>query len=65
MIGLSPFVLDMACAVAARDEDHRGGTDLGKMAGVVTGGGEDLHGGMPLRARRFCDACPQARIEGV
>jgi hypothetical protein len=38
MIRLDPLVLDMACAVAARNEDHPAWADFCEMARVVTGG---------------------------
>ena len=39
MGGLRPLMFDMACAVPAGDEDHRGGANLRKMARVMAGGG--------------------------
>jgi hypothetical protein len=60
MFRFRPFVLDVACPVPAGNENHRGRADLGEMARIVAGGGQDGHGRQALVVRRPRDG-PEAK----
>ena len=63
MPGLGPFVLDMARAIPARDEDHRRRTNPGEIACIVAGRRQDQHRRQVVLARRLRDQFTQVRIE--